>query len=48
MQTRYCLNPKEVLSKGQMEEINRVYKDYPDLNDDEFVKQNLDQWLLNG
>ncbi len=34
---RWCLNPKEELSNGQMEEIDRVYKDYPHLNDDDFI-----------
>jgi hypothetical protein len=34
----WCLNPKEQLSPGQQEELDRVYTDYPDLNDDDFVK----------
>lgn len=38
---RWCLNPEEDLSAGQMEEINRVYKDYPELNDDDFIKEFL-------
>lgn len=42
---RWCLNPAEDLSPGQMEEIDRVYRDYPDLNDDAFVAENLDRWL---
>lgn len=42
---RYCLNPEEDLSPGQMEEIDRVYKEYPDLNDDDFIKENLNKWL---
>jgi hypothetical protein len=25
---RWCLNPKEELSPGQMEEIDRIYRDY--------------------
>lgn len=41
----WCLNSEEVLSPGQMEEINRVYEDYPHLHDDHFVKANLDKWL---
>nr|MDO8085251.1 dihydrodipicolinate synthase family protein [Candidatus Sigynarchaeum springense] len=41
----WCLNPREVLSPGQREEIDRVYRAYPHLNDDEFVKQNLSTWL---
>lgn len=38
---RWCLNPKEELSPGQMEEIDRVYAAYPHLNDDDFVKEFL-------
>lgn len=45
MQNTYCLNPHEVLSPGQSEEIDRMYQAYPHLNDDAFVKANLDQWL---
>jgi len=40
-----CLNPKEKLSKGQAEEIDRVQAAYPHLNDDAFVAENLDRWL---
>ncbi|MEO6289125.1 MAG: dihydrodipicolinate synthase family protein [Ginsengibacter sp.] len=38
LEGRWCLNPREVLSDGQMEEIDRIYKNYPHLTDDEFVK----------
>ena len=41
LQGRWCLNPKEELSNGQLEEINRVYENYPHLNDDEFVNHFL-------
>jgi hypothetical protein len=41
----WTLNKKEVLSPGQKEEIDRVYKAYPELNDDAFVAENLDRWL---
>jgi dihydrodipicolinate synthase/N-acetylneuraminate lyase len=41
----WTLNEMEVLSPGQMEEINRVYKAYPHLNDDAFVAENLEKWL---
>lgn len=34
----WCLNKNEQLSSGQADQIDRVYKDYPDLNDDDFVK----------
>lgn len=33
----WCLDPDESLSPGQAEEIDRVYRLYPDLNDDAFV-----------
>ncbi|MBA4496093.1 dihydrodipicolinate synthase family protein [Paenactinomyces guangxiensis] len=45
LEGRWCLNPKEELSPGQMEEIERVYRDYPHLNDDGFVAQNKEQWF---
>jgi len=35
----WCLNPNEVLSPGQAEEIDRIYEMYPHLTDDEFVKE---------
>lgn len=34
----WCLNPREVLSTGQSEELDRIYRDYPDQNDDDFVR----------
>ncbi len=37
----WCLNPDETLSEGQKEEIDRVYAMYPELNDDEFVREFL-------
>ncbi|MEX2567120.1 MAG: dihydrodipicolinate synthase family protein [Cyclobacteriaceae bacterium] len=45
LEGRWCLNPKEELSPGQMEEIDRVYKSYPHLNDDRFVSDNLEKFL---
>jgi hypothetical protein len=41
----WCLDPAETLSPGQAEEIERVYDAYPDLNDDDFVRQGRDEWL---
>lgn len=41
----WTLDRNEVLSHGQKEEIDRVYASYPELNDDVFVKENLDRWL---
>jgi dihydrodipicolinate synthase/N-acetylneuraminate lyase len=41
----WCLDPDETLGAGQREEIDRVYAAYPHLNDDQFVRENLDHWL---
>lgn len=41
----WCLNPREVLSPGQAEEIDRVYRAYPHLNDDAFVAARIGEWL---
>jgi len=45
MSGRWCLDPEEDLSPGQLEEIDRVYAAYPHLNDDTFVAEHLDDWL---
>lgn len=42
---RWCLLEKERLSPGQIDEIDRVYEMYPHLNDDDFVKKHLDEWV---
>ena len=41
----WCLDPDEGLSPGQAEEIDRVYRAYPELHDDPFVEANRDDWL---
>ncbi len=41
----WCLDPNEVLSPGQREDIDRVCRSYPHLQDDDFVAQHLDEWL---
>ncbi|MFF4668252.1 dihydrodipicolinate synthase family protein [Streptomyces sp. NPDC001282] len=41
----WCLDPKEVLSPGQAEEITRVATAYPWLTDDDFVAEHIDDWL---
>lgn len=41
----WCLDPNETLSIGQSAEIDRVYGDYPELNDDLFVQANLEKWI---
>ena len=45
MAGRWCLDPREDLSPGQLAEIDRVCVGYPHLNDDEFVAEHLDRWL---
>lgn len=45
LEGRWCLDPNEDLSPGQMEEIDRVCRSYPHLQDDGFVAENLDRWL---
>lgn len=41
----HCLNPQEVLSPGQADELTRVCAAYPWLTDDAFVAEHLDRWL---
>ena len=41
----WCLDRRETLSPGQAAEIDRVYAAYPELNDDAFVRENLERWL---
>jgi hypothetical protein len=36
---RWCLNPNEEVSAGQLEEIDRIYKMYQHLTDDIFVRE---------
>jgi hypothetical protein len=45
MEGIWCLDEHEVLSPGQSEEIDRVYRMYPHLNDDKFVAENLQSWF---
>ncbi len=40
-----CLNPHEVLSPGQAEELTRIQRSYGWMQDDEFVRAGLDGWL---
>ncbi len=40
-----CLNPHEVLSPGQAEDLTRVCRAYPELTDDAFIAANRDKWL---
>jgi dihydrodipicolinate synthase/N-acetylneuraminate lyase len=41
----WCLDPRETLSPGQADEIDRVCRAYPFLTDDAFVAERLDYWL---
>jgi dihydrodipicolinate synthase/N-acetylneuraminate lyase len=41
----WCLDPTETLGPGQKDEIDRVCAAYPHLNDDAFVRENLNRWL---
>jgi hypothetical protein len=45
LQGIWCLDPKEGLSAGQMQQIDRVCKEHADLSDDDFVAANLQKWL---
>jgi hypothetical protein len=42
---RWCLDPYDDLSPGQIGEIDRVLARYPHLADDAFVREHLDRWL---
>ena len=42
---RWCLDPHEELSPGQMSRIDRALSAYPQLSDDSFVRERLDGWL---
>lgn len=41
----WCLDPRETLSPGQAQEIERVCREHADLADDAFVRANLGKWL---
>ena len=41
----WCLDEGQTLSGGQESEIDRVLGAYPRLQDDDFVRLNLDKWL---
>lgn len=44
MKSLNCINPNEKLSPNQKEEFERIYAMYPQLFDDEFVKENIENW----
>lgn len=43
--SRRCLDPAIDLSAGQLMEIDRVINAYPELQDNDFIKDNIEQWL---
>ncbi len=45
LQSLNCLDAALGPSPGQKEELERVYREYPWLTDDEFVREHLDEWL---
>lgn len=45
MRGTWCLDPAQSLSPGQAEEIDRVIRQHPDLTDDGWVAERLDDWL---
>lgn len=45
LEGRWCLDPHEELSPGQIAELDRVCQSYPHLQDDAFVQEHLDEWL---
>ncbi len=45
LQGIWCLNPDETMGPGQEEELARIMRDYPELTDDAFVRENLARWL---
>ena len=45
MAGRWCLDPNEDLSPGQLSEIDRVYAAYRHLHDDDFIAERREDWL---
>ncbi|WP_116948816.1 dihydrodipicolinate synthase family protein [Jiangella endophytica] len=41
----WCLDENEVLSPGQLDEIDRIWAAHPQLRDDAFIAERLDRWL---
>src|SRR5204863_4635283 len=42
---RWCLDPHEEVSPGQLEKLDWMWTAYPWLRDDEFVAEGLERWL---
>ncbi len=47
MPSNRCLDPREVLSRDQASELDRVCREHPELADDEFVAAHLQRWLAD-
>ena len=45
LRATWCLDPNERLSPGQAREIDRVIRSYPQLTDDDFVREHIDDWM---
>lgn len=45
LEGRWCLDEAEDLGPGQNAEIDRIYREYPQMNDDAFIAKNLHRWL---
>jgi dihydrodipicolinate synthase/N-acetylneuraminate lyase len=43
--SRRCIDPAVDLSDGQLKEIDRVINAYPELQDNIFIQDNIEQWL---
>lgn len=41
----WCLDQNEKLGEGQAAEIDRIYREYPHLTDDQFVAEHIDEWM---
>jgi dihydrodipicolinate synthase/N-acetylneuraminate lyase len=45
LQGPWCLDPREGMSEGQAAELDRVLRNYPELNDDAFIREGIDSWM---
>jgi len=45
LEGNWCLDAGAELSLGQAKEIDRIFHAYPEMNDNAFVRENLDRWL---
>jgi len=45
LEGNWCLDEHESLSPGRLEEMDREYRTYPHLNDDDFVESRREEWL---